>query len=37
MEKKCMDRKTIQTVDAPQAIGAYSQAIRTGNTVIRES
>jgi reactive intermediate/imine deaminase len=28
-----MGREAIQTGDAPQAIGAYSQAIRTGNTV----
>jgi len=28
-----MTRKTIQTENAPQAIGTYSQAVRTGNTV----
>ena len=28
-----MTRKTIQTDNAPQAIGTYSQAVRTGNTV----
>jgi len=28
-----MPRKTIQTDNAPQAIGTYSQAVRTGNTV----
>lgn len=28
-----MTRKTIQTDNAPQAIGIYSQAVRTGNTV----
>ena len=28
-----MTRKTIQTDQAPQAIGTYSQAVRTGNTV----
>lgn len=28
-----MTRKTIQTDRAPQAIGTYSQAVRTGNTV----
>ena len=28
-----MTRKTIQTDSAPQAIGTYSQAVRTGNTV----
>lgn len=28
-----MSRKIIQTSDAPQAIGTYSQAVRTGNTV----
>ncbi len=28
-----MTRKTIQTDGAPQAIGTYSQAVRTGNTV----
>lgn len=28
-----MTRKTIQTDRAPQAIGTYSQAARTGNTV----
>lgn len=28
-----MPRKTIQTEHAPQAIGTYSQAVRTGNTV----
>jgi len=28
-----MTRKTIQTDHAPQAIGTYSQAVRTGNTV----
>lgn len=28
-----MPRKTIQTENAPQAIGTYSQAVRTGNTV----
>ena len=28
-----MTRKTIQTEQAPQAIGTYSQAVRTGNTV----
>ena len=28
-----MTRKTIQTADAPKAIGPYSQAIQAGNTV----
>lgn len=28
-----MSRQTIQTERAPQAIGTYSQAVRTGNTV----
>jgi reactive intermediate/imine deaminase len=28
-----MTRKTIQTDNAPQAIGTYSQAVRTGSTV----
>lgn len=28
-----MRREIISTKDAPQAIGAYSQAVRTGNTV----
>ena len=28
-----MTRQTIQTADAPAAIGPYSQAIRAGNTV----
>ena len=28
-----MTRKTIQTDNAPPAIGTYSQAVRTGNTV----
>ena len=28
-----MSKKLIQTPDAPSAIGAYSQAIRSGNTV----
>ena len=28
-----MTRKTIQTDQAPRAIGTYSQAVRTGNTV----
>jgi reactive intermediate/imine deaminase len=28
-----MTRQTIQTSDAPQAIGTYSQAVRAGNTV----
>lgn len=28
-----MQRKTITTDKAPQAIGTYSQAVRTGNTV----
>lgn len=28
-----MSRKVIQTDDAPAAIGAYSQAVRTGNLV----
>ncbi|MGB5177243.1 MAG: RidA family protein [Gammaproteobacteria bacterium] len=28
-----MTRKTIQTDSAPQAIGTYSQAVRTGSTV----
>jgi reactive intermediate/imine deaminase len=28
-----MTRKTIKTDRAPQAIGTYSQAVRTGNTV----
>jgi len=28
-----MQREIISTADAPQAIGTYSQAVRTGNTV----
>ena len=28
-----MTKQIIQTADAPQAIGTYSQAVRTGNTV----
>ncbi|MEE9552422.1 MAG: RidA family protein, partial [Gammaproteobacteria bacterium] len=28
-----MSRKIIATDDAPQAIGTYSQAVQTGNTV----
>jgi len=28
-----MSRKIIQTNDAPKAIGTYSQAVKTGNTV----
>jgi reactive intermediate/imine deaminase len=28
-----MQRQTIQTADAPKAIGTYSQAVRAGNTV----
>ncbi len=28
-----MSRKIITTNDAPQAIGTYSQAVQTGNTV----
>jgi reactive intermediate/imine deaminase len=28
-----MARQAIQTIDAPRAIGAYSQAIRAGNTI----
>jgi reactive intermediate/imine deaminase len=28
-----MSRQTIQTTDAPQAIGPYSQAVRAGDTV----
>jgi len=28
-----MKKKVIQTANAPQAIGAYSQAVRVGNTV----
>jgi reactive intermediate/imine deaminase len=28
-----MKKTTIQTADAPQAIGAYSQAVRAGDTV----
>ena len=28
-----MTKQIIQTTDAPQAIGTYSQAVRTGNTV----
>ena len=28
-----MTRKTIKTDKAPQAIGTYSQAVKTGNTV----
>jgi reactive intermediate/imine deaminase len=28
-----MSRKIITTTDAPQAIGTYSQAVQTGNTV----
>ena len=28
-----MTKQIIQTTDAPQAIGTYSQAVRTGNTI----
>jgi reactive intermediate/imine deaminase len=28
-----MSKRPIQTADAPQAIGTYSQAVRTGNTI----
>jgi len=28
-----MDRKTVQTADAPQAIGPYSQAVRAGSLI----
>jgi len=28
-----MDRKTVQTDDAPQAIGPYSQAVRAGSLI----
>jgi reactive intermediate/imine deaminase len=33
MESPGMSRSIIQTADAPAAIGTYSQAVRTGNTV----